>query len=82
MLLDVDDVGLRYVTKMRWNESGTWIWSENVAHAPIIDRETFDQAQAMLAGRASRHAEHKPHRSARHTGRKLSWTGSRRSPKR
>lgn len=50
---------------MRWNESGQWIWSENVVHPPIIDRETFDEAQAMLAGRASQHAEHKPHRTKR-----------------
>jgi hypothetical protein len=50
---------------MRWNESGQWIWSLNVVHLPIIDRETFDQARAMLAGRTGRHAEHKPHRTRR-----------------
>jgi site-specific DNA recombinase len=65
VLLDIDDVALGYTTKMRWNESGKWIWSENVVHPPIIDRENFDQAQAMLAGRASQHAEHKPHRTRR-----------------
>jgi hypothetical protein len=42
VLLDVDDVGLGHTTKLRWNESGKWIWSEQVVHPPIIDRETFD----------------------------------------
>ncbi len=26
--LDVDDVAFGYVTKLRWNEPGKWIWSE------------------------------------------------------
>jgi len=65
VLLDVDDVALGYITKMRWNESGKWIWSENVVHPLIIDRETFDQVQVLLAGRATTPAEHKPHRARR-----------------
>jgi site-specific DNA recombinase len=65
VLLDVDDVALGYITKMRWNESGKWIWSENVVHPLIIDRETFDQVQVLLAGRATVPAEHKPHRARR-----------------
>jgi len=65
VLLDVDDVALGHVTKLRWNETGKWVWSEQIVHPPIIDRETFDQVQAMLSGRATRHAEHKPHRARR-----------------
>jgi hypothetical protein len=34
-------------------------------HPPIINREVFDQVQALLGGRASAHAEHKPHRARR-----------------
>jgi DNA invertase Pin-like site-specific DNA recombinase len=65
VLLDVDDVALGHVTKLRWNETGKWVWSEQIVHPPIIDRETFDQVQAMLSGRATDHAEHKPHRARR-----------------
>jgi site-specific DNA recombinase len=59
VLLDVEDVALGHITKLRWNESGKWIWSEQIVHPPIIDRETFDQVQAMISGRAT---ARKPHR--------------------
>jgi hypothetical protein len=39
----VDDVALGHITKLRRNESGKWIRSENIAHPPIIDRKTFDR---------------------------------------
>lgn len=65
VLIDVDDVALGHIAKLRWNESDKWVWSEQIVHPPIIDRETFDQVQAMLNGRASKHAEHKPHRTRR-----------------
>jgi hypothetical protein len=38
-------------------------WSDKMVHPPIIDRETFDQVQAMVSGRAANPATHKPHRS-------------------
>jgi site-specific DNA recombinase len=62
VLIDVDDVGLGHTTKLRWNETGKWLWSEKIVHPPIIDRDTFDQVQVMVAGRASKPAAHKPHR--------------------
>jgi site-specific DNA recombinase len=65
VLIDVEDVALGHATKLRWNESGKWVWSEKIVHPPIIDRDTFDRVQVMLSGRATKHAEHKPHR-ARH----------------
>jgi site-specific DNA recombinase len=65
VLINVEDVALGHVTKLRWNDSGKWIWSEKIVHPPIIDRDSFDQVQVMVAGRATKHAEHKPHR-ARH----------------
>jgi hypothetical protein len=65
VLLDVDDIALGHVTKLRWNESGKWMWSEHVVHPPIIDRDTFDQVQTLLAGRATVHADRKPHRARR-----------------
>jgi hypothetical protein len=65
VLLDVDDVALGHTTKLRWNDSGKWVWSEQIVHPPIIDRDAFDQVQALLGGRASKAAEHKPHRAHR-----------------
>jgi site-specific DNA recombinase len=49
---------------MRWNPADRWLFSERIAHSPIISREEFGQAQAILAGRGSRTA-HKPHRRPR-----------------
>ena len=39
VLIDVSDVALGHVTKMRWNDAGKWIWSEQITHRPIIDAE-------------------------------------------
>jgi Recombinase len=61
VLSDVEDVGLGHTTKLRWNDTGKWLWSENIVRPPIIDPYVFDQVQAMIAGRAHTPAEHKPH---------------------
>ena len=63
VLIDVEDVALGHTTKLRWNETGKWLWSDKIVQPPIIDRDDFDQVQAMVAGRAHAPAEHKPHRS-------------------
>jgi site-specific DNA recombinase len=65
VLIDVEDVGLGHTTKLRWNDTGKWLWSDKVVQPPIIDLEVFGQVQAMVAGRAHTPAAHKPHR-ARH----------------
>ena len=62
VLIDVEDVALGHTTKLRWNESGKWIWSDKAVRSRIIDRETFGQVQAMISGRATTPAGHKPHR--------------------
>ncbi len=51
VLLDVDDVALGHTTKLRWNETDKWVWSEHIVHPPIINRDAFDQVQALLGGR-------------------------------
>ncbi|WP_083828278.1 MULTISPECIES: recombinase family protein [Protofrankia] len=51
VLLDVDDVNLGHTTKLRWNPTDTWIWSENTAHPAIIDPKLFTDAQQLLARR-------------------------------
>jgi DNA invertase Pin-like site-specific DNA recombinase len=65
VLIDVEDVALGHMTKLRWNDSGTWLWSKKIVQPPIIDKPTFDRVQLMISGRATVHAQHKPHR-ARH----------------
>src|SRR5215471_10401355 len=51
VLIDVADVALGHTTKMRWNEAGQWIYSEQVTHPAIIDEQTFARAQEVLVGR-------------------------------
>jgi site-specific DNA recombinase len=65
VLIDVEDVALGHTTKLRWNDTSKWLWSEKIVQPPIIDRETFDQVQAIVAGRAHAPAQHKPHRAKR-----------------
>ena len=56
ILLDVDDVAAGYETRMRWNEAGSWVWSDIIAHEPLISAEDFQAAQAIMAdaGRSRR----------------------------
>jgi site-specific DNA recombinase len=63
VLLDVHDVALGHTTKMRWNDQDKWIYSEEIVHPPIIDDETFQKAQDLLAARRGIQGAHKPHRS-------------------
>jgi site-specific DNA recombinase len=53
VLLDIDDVAQGHSTKMRWNDTSAWIFSESLAHEPIIDREAFDRSRALAATRAT-----------------------------
>ena len=39
VLIDVEDVALGHTTKLRWNETGKWLWSDKIVHPPIIDRD-------------------------------------------
>jgi len=64
VLIDVHDVALGHMTKMRWNEQGKWIYSDGPAHPPIIDDGTFAKAQEMLTARRGGPPGHKPHRSS------------------
>jgi site-specific DNA recombinase len=63
VLIDVADVALGHITKMRWNDAGKWIWSEQAAHEPLIDTATFEQAQALRRARGA--ARRGPRRTSR-----------------
>src|ERR1700760_2631402 len=41
VLIDVEDVALGHTTKLRWNDSDKWLWSNKIVHPPIIDRDDF-----------------------------------------
>jgi len=53
ILLDIEDVAAGYETKLKWNGQEKWIWSDNVAHEPLISVEEFEAAQALLVKRAA-----------------------------
>ena len=56
IVLDVDDVAVGYETRMRWNDTSSWVWSDSIGHELLISNEDFDAAQAIMAdgGRARR----------------------------
>jgi site-specific DNA recombinase len=59
ILLDVNDVARGYETRLRWNDTGQWIWSDTIAQEPLVSAADFEAAQAIMAdaGRA-RQASH------------------------
>ena len=65
VLLDVENVALGHTSKMRWNPADKWVFSEQIAHPPIIGTEDFELAQATLADRGSK-TQHRQHRRPRH----------------
>jgi len=50
ILLDVNDVARGYETRLRWNDTGQWVWSETLAQEPLVSVEDFEAAQAIMAG--------------------------------
>ena len=59
------DVALGHTTVMRWNDQDKWIFSEQIVHPPIIDDETFRQAQQLLAAKNARQVIRRPRTSPR-----------------
>jgi DNA invertase Pin-like site-specific DNA recombinase len=59
ILLDVNDVARGYETRLRWNDTGQWIWSDTIAQEPLVSAEDFEAAQAIMAGAGrARRASH------------------------
>ena len=66
-LLDVEEVSLGYETKMRWNDTSTWIWSDVVAHEPLVSTEDFEAAQTIKADQGrGRQAQRETGQRVRH----------------
>ena len=66
VLLDVDDVAMGHITKMRWNDTDAWIWSTDAVHPALIDPDTHQRTQALLAARCERSLDRKPRATPRH----------------
>ena len=66
VLIDVDDVALGHVTTMRWNERHKWVWSDNIVHDPLIDTDTFDRAQQVMAAKGAGRTTRERHRTRHH----------------
>src|SRR2546423_6601144 len=47
--VQVQDVGLGYETRMRWNDPDTRVWSDAVVHEPLVNVEDFEAAQRIAA---------------------------------
>ncbi len=65
VLVDVDDVALGHVSKMRWNDEGEWIYSDALTHAPFVGDELFGRARTIAAVGRGRHVERKRRPSPR-----------------
>ena len=65
VLLDIHDVTLGHITKMRWNDDSKWIYSEQIVHPAVIDDQTFARAGQLLAAKNARTVERRPRTSPR-----------------
>jgi hypothetical protein len=67
VLLDVNDVARGYETRLRWNNTGQWVWSDTIAQEPLVSAGDFEAALAIEAdaGRA-RQASHETRQRVRH----------------
>jgi hypothetical protein len=67
ILLDVNDVARGYETRLRWNDTRQWVWSDTTAQELLVSVEDFEAAQAIMvgAGRA-RQASHETRERVRH----------------
>jgi site-specific DNA recombinase len=63
VLIDVDDVALGHETRMRWNTADAWVWSTEVVHEPLVDTETFEHAQQLLAAKGAGRKTRERHRT-------------------
>ncbi|MEV4079453.1 recombinase family protein [Nonomuraea fuscirosea] len=77
VLIDVNDVALGHMTKLRWNDSEQWVWSQQPAHEALVDLDTSWQVQALLGTSSGRSQERRqPRRTSRpYIFRGLLWCG-------
>jgi site-specific DNA recombinase len=56
VLIDIRNVADGYETKLKWNKPGDWVWSDQIAHEPLITVEDFEATAALMASRAHKGA--------------------------
>lgn len=49
---------------MRWNSPDKWVWSAEQVHEPLVDAETFERAQHVLAAHGKDRTTRESHRRA------------------
>ncbi|MBS2538394.1 recombinase family protein [Catenulispora sp. NF23] len=49
VLLDVKNVEQGYETKLRWNDEGSWVWSDKVVHEPLVSVADFEATKKVRA---------------------------------
>jgi site-specific DNA recombinase len=49
ILLDVNDVARGYETRLRWNDTSQWVWSDIIAQEPLVSVADFEAATAIQA---------------------------------
>ncbi|WP_442875796.1 zinc ribbon domain-containing protein [Actinoallomurus sp. NBC_01490] len=54
-----------HATKLRWNDSSEWIWSDKPVHEPLIDTSDLERAQTLLAAKGRRAVAREPRRNNR-----------------
>ncbi|WP_285499557.1 recombinase family protein [Actinokineospora sp. NBRC 105648] len=55
ILLDVEDVALGHMSRMRHNQPDQWVWSDDVVHDALIDGDTFDRVRQVMAAKGAGH---------------------------
>lgn len=48
-LIDPEDVGAGYVTRMRWREEDSWVRGTTTTHPPLVSGELFAMARGRIA---------------------------------
>ncbi|MFA1546691.1 recombinase family protein [Actinomadura chokoriensis] len=67
VLLDVNDVSLGHITKLRWNDRDKWVFSMEPVHPAIIAKEIFDQIEGKLVGRRCQRGGTKAREKTKHS---------------
>ncbi|WP_434740779.1 recombinase family protein [Micromonospora sp. SH-82] len=66
VLLDINDVALGYETRMRWNDKDSWVWSDTIAHPPLVTVNDFELVQTIMTASGRGRTGNKQRKARRH----------------
>ncbi|WP_280460509.1 recombinase family protein [Nocardia carnea] len=49
--IDVEDVALGHQTRLTWNPKDGWVYSDDLAHTPLVGKDDFEHVRLRLASR-------------------------------